>query len=422
MNVSSDIRGAFGGRVGPVPGGNRLLRIVCFAILMTVGGRPAGAGPPAPVPVEGIPVDGKPFDAELVAIGDDWQLQFGTAQNRRTLPAAELVRWGAFAETDRGPIVVMADGGLLVADVLRTEKQRLKVDSGSFGLVAVPLERLAGVVFDPPAGRRRRDLLLDRIVRAKGQADRLLLHNGDELTGLIEAVEDDTVRLRTDNGPLQIETQRIAGLVFNPLLRQRPAAGGLRAWVGLADGSRLAATRVVVDGASLQVTAAAGQTWKTSAKELVGLQPLGGRVTYLSDLEPADYVHVPYLDLRWPSFGTDRNVTGGRLRCDGRLYLKGLGVHSAARLTYRLDGSYTRFEAELGVDDSTSGGGSVRFRVFVDGREKHTSQTIRGGMAPVPVSVELEGAKRLDLVVDYAERADELDHADWLGARLVGKQ
>lgn len=367
-----------------------------------------------------VPVDGQPFRAELAAAGAGWQLNFNSGQKQRTLPAAELVRWGTCAEPAGGPIVVLADGGLLVADVLRSEKERLWVDSDLFGLVEVPLERLAGVLFDPPAGRRRRDLLLDRLARATGQSDRLLLVNGDELTGLIEAVEDDTVRLGTGDRALEIETSRIAALVFNPLLKQRPAAEGLRAWVGLADGSRLLATRLLMDGPSLRITTAGGQTWKTSPKEFVCVQPLGGRVRYLSDLKATGYRHVPYLKLPWPSFGTDRNVTGGRLRCGGRLYLKGLGVHSAARLTYQLSKPYKRFQAELGIDDSTAGGGSVRFRVFVDGREKYSSQTtLCGGMPPVPVSVELDGAKRLDLVVDYADRADELDHADWLDARLV---
>ena len=94
-------------------------------------------------------------------------------------------------------------------------------------------------------------------------------------------------------------------------------------------------------------------------------------------------------------------------------------MHSAARLTYNLDQPYKSFQAELAVDDSASGGGSVRFRVFVDGQEKFTSETIRGGMKPMPINVDLPGAKQLDLVVDYADRADVLDRADWLNARLI---
>lgn len=404
----------------------RFLLAACLASL-ALAALPAWAQPPL-----AVPVDGQAFPAELAAADADWQLSFSSGEKRRTMPAAELVRWGSCAFPSvgdgnplpngraGGPILVLADGGLLVADVLRSEKDRLQVDSGLFGLVDVPLGRLAGVLFDLPAGRTRRDLLLDRIARPTGQSDRLLLANGDELTGLIESIRDDTVRLATDDGPLEIETARIAGLVFNPLLKPPPADQGLRAWVGLADGSRLLATRMLMDRSSLQITTAGGQTWKTSSKELVFLQPLGGRVTYLSDLKAADYVQVPYLSLPWPTYGIDRNVTGGRLRCDGRLYLKGLGVHGAAQLTYRLDGPFKRFQAEVGIDDSTSGGGSVRLRVRADGRQKQTVETVvRGRMAPVPVSVDLDGATRLDLIVDYADRADVLDHADWLDARLV---
>ena len=42
-----------------------------------------------------------------------------------------------------------------------------------------------------------------------------------------------------------------------------------------------------------------------------------------------------------------------------------------------------------------------------------------GGMSPVPVSVDLSGVRQLSLLVDFGERGDELDYADWLEARLV---
>ncbi len=112
-------------------------------------------------------------------------------------------------------------------------------------------------------------------------------------------------------------------------------------------------------------------------------------------------------------------MTGGQLRCGGRLYLKGLGLHSAARLSYRLDRPWSRFQAEVGIDGSTGGRGSVGYRIFVDGKQKYVSPPIRGGMPPQAVSIDLTGAKRLDLVVDFGEAGDVMDHADWLNARLV---
>ena len=83
------------------------------------------------------------------------------------------------------------------------------------------------------------------------------------------------------------------------------------------------------------------------------------KATYLSDLAAAEYRHVPYLDLPWP-YAADRNVTGGRLRCGGRLFVKGIGMHSSARLTYSLPKPFARFEAAGGIDDSAGGAGSVR--------------------------------------------------------------
>ena len=102
--------------------------------------------------------------------------------------------------------------------------------------------------------------------------------------------------------------------------------------------------------------------------------------------------------------------------------MKGLGVHSVARLEYALEGQggrAKRFEAELGIDDSTVGQGSVRFRVLVDGQEKFASPIIRGGAKPLPVAVDVSKGTKLELIVEYADRADVLDHADWLNARLT---
>jgi len=128
------------------------------------------------------------------------------------------------------------------------------------------------------------------------------------------------------------------------------------------------------------------------------------------------------LKLNWP-FHNDRSVLGGPLCVAGRRYNKGLGTHSAARLIYKLDQPCRKFQAELGIDDATAGQGSVTFRVLVsDGKswnEVYTSPVVRGGDAPLPISVDLGDAKAIALAVDFAERGDVMDHADWLNARLI---
>jgi hypothetical protein len=77
----------------------------------------------------------------------------------------------------------------------------------------------------------------------------------------------------------------------------------------------------------------------------------------------------------------------------------------------------------VAIDDSAGKRGSVAFGVYVlrDGKWQpaYTSEVVRGGDSPQSVSVDLAGADAMTLVVDYADRGDELDHADWLNARLV---
>ena len=364
-------------------------------------------------------VGGEHFTARLTGVTAAWQVTYLDANGKQqTVPAAELAWWGTCVEPTRGSLVVLADGGLVPADVTAADKDNLTAESDLLGTLKLPLESLAGVVFHLPADRHDRDLLVDRIARAAGETDRVLLDNGDEVTGLVESLAGGKIEIKADVGPIGIETRRCVALVLNPALRQKPTPAGFSAWVGLSDGGRMLAARLTVGETAAQWTTPAGQTFKTASKELVFLQPLGGRSQYLSDLQPVEYRHVPYLDLPWP-YHADRNVTGGMLRCGGRLCLKGLGVHSGAHLTYALDGSAQVFHVELGIDDSTGGGGSVEFHILVDGDLRYVGEAVRGGAPPVSREINVAGAKRLELEVVYGARGDVLDRADWLNARLV---
>ncbi len=367
-----------------------------------------------------LPVDGEPFAARLAAVDADFRvtLQPPGEAEARSMPAADLVCWGQPAAARRGPLLVTADGGLLVADPLAIDPAEVTVYADLFGKLTLPVGRLAGVVFAPPADAPGRDRLLLQVERATGSTDQVLLDNDDQLAGTIERLADDTLHLRTETGVLKVDTGRITALVFNPDLRQPAAVQELRAWVGFADGSRLIASRLVVDEKTAALSAVGVEGLKTAPGDLVFLQPLGGRAVYLSDLREAGYRHLPYLGSAWP-YRRDQSVTGLRLRAGGRLFLKGLGLHSAARLSYDLPGEFRQFQAELAVDDSAEGQGSVQLRVYVDRKLRFSSETVRGGQAPVPVRVETVGAKRLDLIVDFADKAHVLDHADLLDARLV---
>jgi hypothetical protein len=100
---------------------------------------------------------------------------------------------------------------------------------------------------------------------------------------------------------------------------------------------------------------------------------------------------------------------------------KGLGTHPRTTLTYALDGKFKRFEAVVGLDPATGRRGVVDVRVRVDDKEV-TPAGLIGLTAAArgrPVRVDLTGAKRLTLVVDFGPAGDVQADVNWADARVV---
>ena len=378
-----------------------------------------------------ILVGGDTIPASLEAVEPDTAIRFSTPSGERTIQANSLVRWGHPAEAKAERLVLLAYGSEIAgpAWAVRPREAPLHLENASltfapslFEPVTVPRHLVRGIVLQVPADRTHRDRLLDQVRSYSAQEDAVLLAGGDRLMGRVTELDGDSISMETSLGEVRVPLATATAVQFDGLLSDGTGDAAERLLVGLSDGSLLAVREFRGNGDNLQMKLDGDVVLQgATAKDIVSLQPLGGTVTYLSDLEPHRYVHVPYLDLQWP-LGRDRNVLGGRLRAGGQLFSKGLGVHSAARLIYRLDGSHGRFAARIAIDDSAGRGGSAIFRVLLaEGdawREAYTSPVLRGGDEPVDVSVPLGEAKGLAIVVDYADRGDELDHADWLDARL----
>ena len=235
----------------------------------------------------------------------------------------------------KGPVIVLADGGRLVAAVVDADKTRLSVNSRLLGALKLPLDSLAGIVFRTPPNAQELDALLDRISRGEGRGDRAILDNGDEVAGLIETLSGEKLAIKGDLGLVDVAMPRVVAVIFNPALRQPAAARPGAAWAGLSDGTRLLAERMTLKGGEMELTEIGGAAWMAKAEDLVFLMPQSDRAVFLSDIRPDEYRFLPYLEMKWP-YRTDRNVTGGQLRSGGRLYPKGLGVQQPPRLTGKL--------------------------------------------------------------------------------------
>ena len=363
-------------------------------------------------------------NAVLIAADADANLTFKVADKAGELvvPTRKLVRWGSFAAAKGGHRVRLVRGGELVGYSVEVSDCEVTLESDLLDVVRLPRGAVAAVVFDMPADDASARALEKRIQNAPADNDTLLLANGDRLVGQLSGLAKDQLTLKTGEMDFVIDRSRAAAVVFGRAATDKQPRP-LQLWIGLSDGSRLLVDQVTLKDGKATAELTAASTLSLSGGAIVALQPIGGDTVYLSDLDDAGYRHIPFLSLAW-DYARDRNVTGGRLIADGRLYLKGLGMHSAARITYDLTGEYRAFQSELAIDDSTGTRGSVSCRVFVDDGSakwqlKYESPVIRGGDKPVPFEVDLAGIKRLSLLVDFADRGDVLDHINWLDARLV---
>ncbi len=399
-----------------------LLCTVLAAAVLPCLGRAGLAATPVATPAA-VLVDNSSFDARLVAVAPNWQLTFELAGGvRKQLAAADLCWWGRWFEPTQDAQTLLVDGSLLIGDVTSLTKERAMLDGSVVGTVKLPLEAVAGIVVRSPGDPQHADLPRDALSEP-AKTDRVLLANGDQLPGEIQSLDDDLLKVATAAGVVNVKYDKIAAIAFNPALAAKPRMSDARAWLGLRDGSRLLVAGLQSDGGKLQATLAAGPKLSLAMSDVTALQPLGGRTVYLSDLKPAGYQHIPWLTLAWP-WHADRNVQGTQLRADGQLYLKGIGMHSAARLTYDLAGPYRTFAAAGAIDDQTAGQGSAVLKVYTDDGSGHwtlkfDSPIIRGGAVPLPIAVDLTGAKRISLLVDFADQGDVQAHADWLNARLL---
>jgi hypothetical protein len=338
--------------------------------------------------------------------------------------AQKVVRFGHFVQPAGQHRVRLAAGGELVAYSVEVANEKVHFESDLLGKASIPLALVASILFDAPTDPRALSRLEERIAAAADPQGMLLFANGDQLPGRLASVAADKLTLKTLDREVVVDRSRVAAVVLRATETGLADTKALATWVGLRDGSRMLAQQLVIDKDRATIELGAAATISMSAASIVALQPIGGDAIYLSEMKDAGYRHIPFLSLPPWEYRRDRNVTGGPLVASKRLYLKGLGMHSAARITYNLDGDYRRFQSELAIDDSTENRGSVSCRVFIDDGSgnwqlKHESPVIRGGAKPLAVDVDIAGAKRISLLVDFADRGDELDHVNWLDARVV---
>ena len=373
--------------------------------------------------------EGPTLNGRLERLGPGWSVRLGG----REVDGGEVLalrREGTPPpDFPGGEQLLFVNGDRLAGHVTGLDGERLRARLpalGGDGPATLPLSALAVVWPGTPDGVDDPALLRRRLATGRRARDTVLLRNGDVLEGVLNGLDEKAVQIDVDRQPQSVARAKVAAIALSTDLATGLRPRGVYARLVLADGSRVSlAAAACPDGADLTGTTLFDVPVRVPLAQVVSLSVYQGRAVYLSDLEPRRYEETPYLDLRWPLVN-DGSADRRDLRLGGGTYDKGLGMHSAARVTYALDGRYRRFEALVGLDDHAADDqagrqGSVRVRVLVDGKERKAGRdgdlTARDG--PVGVGADVAGGRELTLVVDFGDRGDVQDRVDWVDARLV---
>jgi hypothetical protein len=394
-----------------------------------------------------VPVDGEPFSAQLQRVAPGWKIHFRQPAREQVISSADLVSWGTPRAPRSRSHILLADGGLLIAKVVRLTGDHLVISSDLWQETLLPLETVRAILLHSPVDPIQHDRWLDRIQRSKGNHDTLYLKNQDTVEGVLVGLSgisperrEPAFQMRQGGGanPLMVPLKTVVAVRFNETLIRKPVMDQVRAEVGFRDGSWLHLQRVTVAGQGLECELPGAIRIKTHApqgqlesqqtpvspwQQVTGIRPRSDRVVYLGDLQPVDYKHIPFLDIQWP-FHVDRNVLGGQLRVAGRWYRRGIGMHSTARLVYNVPAGCDRFQVEVGIDDRAQRQGSVVFSLYLQKAADDAptsrwervaaSPVMRGGQPVKKLSISLQDARRVALVVECADQGDQRDLANWL--------
>ena len=298
-----------------------------------------------------------------------------------------------------GPVIVLADGGIVAGRLEAITPDTVTIDSPLLGRLELPRAAVAGY----RASMALRPVPPRSLDPAAGERAVLRLMNGDEVLAKDISVAAGEVTIRM--GPpvpqevvLRFESVRAIDFASPPTTVALP-----RRFVALADGSRFveASLPQACDPADMVATLVDGE----SLRLLQGLEPV--------EVEQADALPLA----RGSTPGGDWPAARGTTA------FTGLGMRAPARVRYRFATPARRFASLVAIDDAAGRGGGVIVKVRAidrggESRDVSTSPILWGGDAPHAISVDLGGAVELELVVDSVADPSPLDRTIWLDPRV----
>jgi hypothetical protein len=328
--------------------------------------------------------------------------------------------------------VELTDGSLLHCVQVALRGKQVEADVAGGQKLQLPLDAVGYILNDAQDAKVQRQW--NELLAKKRNSDVLAsVKDGDLVTlngtfGDADA-EGQTIAfdLNSQGRPRGVKLDRIHGMLF--FRQPDPKAPPVLCKLTDSFTNLVMVSDVAASGDNITVTTPAGVKIDYPQKLLVRLDFSKGKLTYLSDLEPAKVVYSSTEDRPEP-YRRDKNLDNGDLKlanadkaqgpCPRGTVPKGLAVHAYTALEYDLGGDYREFTTWLGVDqDVGSAGGSTKVEIKGDGKDLlDTPCTVSPGDAPVHITCNVKDVHRLRIIVSSPDLLDLGRHVDLADAKV----
>jgi len=281
--------------------------------------------------------------------------------------------------------------------------------------ISMPLKYLSSMVRDAQDQELRKKW--DALARINLKQDRIVILKDGELNalaGLLGDVSADgkSIEFRRETGEVvSIALEKLHGIIYYRL--EGPADNPLCRVLD-SQGNTLTATKVAFDGKDYVVTTPFGAKIALAPAAVARFDFNMGKLTYLSDLEPAKVVEKSGSGLV-NRYRKDVNLDGEPIVLE-KPHAKGLSLHAYTELEYNLGGKYKTFKATLGVDTRVGAESQALVTVVCDG-EKLFSETVTA-KAVRELSLKVKDVNTLRIVVSSRNFLDLHDHVTLADARV----
>lgn len=281
---------------------------------------------------------------------------------------------------------MLLQNGDVVAGVVRSvQAGKVQFASDGFGALNVPLEEVRGFVFTTHG-----------LAGLAGEFAGVQLRNNDRVNGDLTWINE--AKIGIDNGRRIVEVPRDRVALVACKSASKPAAA--RQCVRLRNGDRISGTLKALDARQAEMSGTLFGDVKIPARSVAALWNEHGACVSLSDLTAAEVKQVPQFSESFPH-AVDRYSTGDFLSIDGVRYERGLNCHSHCELTYVLDGAYSQFISDVGIDDEAGPSGEAVVAFIGDNQTLFTTPSLRRGEAARTVKVPVTNVKRLRIQVQF---------------------